>query len=302
MAPGETKQRSGVVALIGRPNAGKSTLLNRLVGAKVTIVSDSPQTTRHRIRGVVTTEEGQAVFVDTPGVHKPLYAMNRRMMKVTRRTLHEVDLITLMVDASEPTGGGIRYLMSMIEPVLTPVILALNKVDRMPKPALLPIISRFADERQFAEIIPVSALRGDNSKALLEAVFRHLPIGPFLFPDDAITDRPIRFLVAELIREQLLHRIREELPYSTAVVIERWEDPERVGALTRIEATILVERDSQKPIVIGRQGSMLKQVGKAARLEIEQLVGGRVNLRLWVRVRSSWRQRHTVLDRLEIEV
>lgn len=293
--------RSGAVALIGRPNSGKSTLLNRLVGVKVAIVSDKPQTTRHRIRGVVTRPSYQVVFVDTPGVHRPMYRMNRRMMRATRSALYGVDAIALMVDSSESWGAGIDFTLSLLEDLATPIILGLNKVDVVAKPRLLPLIDRFRQRLEFTDIVPMSALLGDNCDVFLDAVQAQLPEGPALFPEDALTDRTPRFLAAELVREQLLLRTKQELPYTTAVVVESWQEPDNPRAPLRIEATILVERDTQKPIVIGRKGEMLKRVGTAARAGIESLVGRHVDLRLWVKVRPEWRQQPDTLDRLEIE-
>lgn len=292
--------RSGTVALVGRPNAGKSTLLNRLVGTKVSIVSDKPQTTRHRIRGILTEDRGQVVFVDTPGVHRPHYRMNRRMMDVTRQALEDVDLVAAMIDASEPLGRGTEFLLQMLQRVSAPVILLLNKVDRIAKPKLLPLIDRLRKADEFAAIIPISALKGANSDAFLEVVFEYLPPGPPLFPEDDLTDRSVRFMAAELVREQLLHRTREELPYTTAVTVDYWKEPQDPKRQIEIAATIYVERDSQKPIVIGKGGKLLKQVGTAARGEIERLLGQRVHLQLWVKVRPDWRQKARILDELEI--
>lgn len=294
------EHRSGTVALIGRPNAGKSTLLNRLIGTKVSIVSDKPQTTRHRIRGVLSTDRGQIAFVDTPGVHRPHYRMNRRMMETTRDTLRHVDVIAVLIDASESLGAGTAFLLEMVADLDTPRILLLNKVDKVAKPVLLPLIDRLQHAADFATIIPISALRGDNADAFLDALFELLPVGPPLFPDDTLSDRSLRFHAAELVREQLLRRTREELPYTTAVVVERWEEPERDEEPVLIEATIYVEKDSQKPIVIGKGGRMLKQVGIAARQEIEALVGEHVDLRLWVKVRADWRESSVLLDDMEI--
>ena len=292
--------RSGTVALVGRPNAGKSTLLNRLIGTKVSIVSDKPQTTRHRIRGILTEDRGQVVFVDTPGVHRPHYRMNRRMMNVTRQALEDVDLVAAMIDASEPLGRGTEFLLQMLQRVSAPVILLLNKVDRIAKPKLLPLIDRLRKVDEFAAIIPISALKGANSDAFLKVVFEYLPPGPPLFPEDDLTDRSVRFMAAELVREQLLHRTREELPYTTAVTVDYWKEPQDPKRQIEIAATIYVERDSQKPIVIGKGGKLLKQVGTAARGEIERLLGQRVHLQLWVKVRPDWRQKARILDELEI--
>ena len=293
--------RSGMVALIGRPNAGKSTLLNRMVGAKVAIVSDKPQTTRHRILGVLSRDDGQIIFVDTPGVHRPHYRMNRRMMDTTRRVLEDVDLVALLIDASEPVGGGVRYTIELLGGVDAPVLLLLNKVDRLRKRKLLPLIDDFSGRHPFTDIIPISALKGDNCDRFLEAALEQLPEGPPLFPLDALTDRSIRFLAAELVREKLLRRTRDELPYTTAVVIDGWEEPEDENAVVRISATILVDRDSQKGIVIGKGGRMLKSVGTSARGEIEELIGRRVYLDLRVKVKTGWREQEPILDQLEID-
>ncbi len=293
--------RSGTVALIGRPNAGKSTLLNRLVGVKVSIVSDKPQTTRHRIHGVVTEDRGQVVFVDTPGVHRPLYKMNRRMMDTTRQVLHEVDLVALLVDVAESRGRGLTYLLELVKDLGTPVLLLLNKVDKIDKLDLLPLIAWFSEQAEFAEIFPVSALKGDNCGALMNAVLTRLPLGPPMFPEEALTDRSERFLAAELVREQLLNRTREELPYTTAVTVDQWTEPEREGGSVVINATIYVDRPTQKPIVIGKGGKMLRAVGQAARMQIAELLGRPVHLELWVKVKPSWREQAPILDMLEIQ-
>jgi GTP-binding protein Era len=297
---GQSRYRAGTVALIGRPNAGKSTLMNRLVGAKLSIVSDKPQTTRHRIQGVLSEARGQLVFLDTPGVHRPHFRMNQRMMKMTRAALAEVDVVVVMIDASESLGGGSRYLIDLVRDVSRPIILVLNKVDRVAKPALLPMIDTLSRERDFVDIIPLSALRGDNTEALLASLFAALPAGPPLFPEDALTDRSMRFLAAELVREQLLQRTREELPYSTAVVVDTWDEPEEPGGQIEITATIYVDKETHKPIVIGKGGQMLKAVGTAARHEIADLAGQPVDLRLWVKVRPQWREMAGFLDSMEI--
>ncbi len=293
--------RSGTVALIGRPNAGKSTLLNRLVGVKVSIVSDKPQTTRHRISGVVTEDRGQVVFVDTPGVHRPHYRMNRRMMATMRQVLHEVDLVALLVDVTESRGRGLTYLLALVKELETPVILLLNKVDKLAKLELLPLISWFSEQATFAEIIPISALKGDNCKALMDCSLKLLPKRPPMFPEETLTDRSERFLAAEFVREELLNRTREELPYTTAVTVDQWVEPEREGGPVVINATIYVDRPTQKPIVIGKGGKMLRAVGQAARMQIAELLGRPVHLELWVKVRPSWREQAPILDILEIQ-
>ncbi len=298
---GESKPRSGTVALVGRPNAGKSTLLNTLVGAKVAITSARPQTTRHRVLGVLTRPGGQIVFVDTPGVHRPHYRMNRRMMDTTRSVLHDVDVVALLVDVTEEPGGGLRYAIELVADMKAPTFLLLNKVDRIAKSKLLPMIGALSQRAAWAEVIPISALKGDNCERFLEVVLGYLPEGTPLYPEDALTDRSERFLTAELVREQLLHRTREELPYTTAVTIDEWQEPDRLHGTVRIFATILVDAASQKPIVIGRGGKMLKAVGTAAREQIEGMLGRRVFLDLRVKVRPGWREDAPLLDRLEIE-
>ena len=292
--------RCGTATLVGRPNAGKSTLLNRLIGTKISIVSNKPQTTRHRITGILTEDRGQAIFVDTPGVHRPHYRMNRRMMRATRQAMLDVDVVAILVDAIERRGGGVDYLMGTVRDVAAPTILLLNKIDRIAKPQLLPTIDWFRRRHNFADIIPISALNGDNTGAFLTAVFRHLPPGPLLYPDETITDRSVRFMVAEMVREELLHRTREELPYTTAVTVDFWEEADDGESLVRVGATIYVERDGQKPIVIGKGGSMLRRVGSAARRQIEGLIGRHVQLELWVKVKPDWRQQGRLLDDMEI--
>jgi GTP-binding protein Era len=294
-------QRSGTVALIGRPNAGKSTLLNTLVGAKVAITSNKPQTTRHRILGVLTRPGGQLVFVDTPGVHRPHYRMNRRMMDATLSVLHDVDIVALLIDVTESPGAGLQYAIELVRDLEVPTFLLLNKIDRIAKGKLLPMIAAYTEKGGWDEVIPISALKGDNCERFLEVALRYLPEGPPLFPEDALTDRTERFLAAELVREQVLHRTRDELPYTTAVTIDAWEEPEKPGRSVRIFATIWVEAESQKPIVIGKGGQMLKAVGTAAREQIEKMLGRKVFLDLHVKVRSGWREDAPMLDRLEIE-
>jgi GTP-binding protein Era len=293
--------RSGTVALLGRPNAGKSTLLNQMVGTKVAIVSDKPQTTRHRILGVLSRAEGQIVFVDTPGVHRPHYRMNKRMMDTTRHVLADVDVVALLIDATESLGAGTSYTLGLLKEVDVPVFLLLNKIDKLKKEKLLPLIDTLRGQHEFTEIIPISALRGDNCELFFDAVLKCLPESEPLFPEDALTDRTVRFLAGELIREQLLHRTRDELPYTTAVSVEAWQEGEGKRATTRISATILVDRDSQKGMVIGKGGRMLRAVGTASRKEIEKLIGQHVYLDLRVKVRSGWRESEPILDKLEIE-
>jgi GTP-binding protein Era len=289
--------KSGFVALAGRPNAGKSTLLNRLVGQKLAIVSDKPQTTRNRITGVRNYPEGQVVFVDTPGVHRPLHRLNVRMVDAALEALREVDAVVAVVDASEPAGGGDRYMMDVIRNVRQPRILALNKVDLVPKERLLPIIERYDRDVGFADIVPVSALTGANVARLEQVILSHLPEGAPLYPDDHLTDQPERFFVAELVREQVLQHTHAELPFASAVVVDRFEEADEKGIL-RLYCTILVERDSQKGIVVGKGGAMIKAIGTAARLELERFFDLKVFLDLRVKVRADWREDERALDDL----
>ena len=289
--------KSGFVALAGRPNAGKSTLMNRLVGQKVAIISDKPQTTRNRITGVRNYPEGQVVFVDTPGVHRPLHRLNVRMVDAALEALREVDVVTAVVDASEPSGGGDRYVMDVIRNVRQPKVLALNKVDLLAKEQLLPIIERYARDVGFNDIVPISALGGDNVERLERVILSHLPEGEPLYPDDYLTDKPERFFVAELVREQVLQHTRAELPFASAVVVDRFEEADAKGIL-RLYCTILVERESQKGIVVGKGGAMVKSIGSAARLELERFFDLRVFLDLRVKVRADWREDERALDEL----
>jgi GTP-binding protein Era len=290
--------KSGFVALVGRPNAGKSTLLNRLVGEKLAIVSDKPQTTRNRIIGVRNYPGAQVVFVDTPGVHRPLHRLNVRMLDAALETLKDVDVIVAVVDARDAPGGGERFLMDVVRKAQSPRVLALNKVDLLPKEALLPLIQRFDRDVGFADIVPISALKGDNVDRLTEVVLSHLPAGEPLYPADFLTDQPERFFVAEIVREQVLQHTRAELPFATAVVIDRFEEPETPGGMLRLYCTILVERESQKPIVVGKGGAMIKAIGTGARLELERFFDAKVFLDLRVKAKAEWRENERVLDSL----
>ena len=290
--------KAGFVALVGLPNAGKSTLLNRLVGTKLAIVSDKPQTTRTRILGVRTYAEGQVVYLDTPGIHRPIHRMNVRMLDTARDAMRDVDVVGVVVDATQKPGSGQAHLFEMIRAIEAPVVLVLNKVDLIAKPKLLPIIDRLRQEREFADIVPVAALTGANVDRLEQVFLSHLPEGEPLYPDDYLTDQPERFFVAEIVREQVLQHTHAELPFSTAVVVDQFEEPEREGGLLRLYCTILVERDSQKPIVIGRRGDMIKQIGTAARHELERFFDAKVFLDLHVKVKSEWREDERVLDEL----
>jgi GTP-binding protein Era len=293
------KYKSGVVALIGRPNAGKSTLLNKLVGEKIAIVSDKPQTTRTRISGVLTRGEGQIVFLDTPGIHKPGYKLNRRMMGIVTDALSTVDLIMLMIDATARMGAGDRFVLDMLKRVPARAFLVPNKVDALgDKSALLPLIAAYSAEREFAEVIPISALTGDGAELLVEQAFEYLPEGPPLYPEDELTDQPERAIVAELVREKILQTTGEEIPYVTAVVTEKWEEAEGV---TKINCLIYVERPSHRAIVIGRGGARLKEIGTQARRDIEHLLGRHVYLELFVKVREHWRDDERTLNELGIQ-
>ena len=296
--------RSGFVSLIGRPNAGKSTLLNRLIGTKLAIVSDKPQTTRNQILAVKNLDgdiAGQIVFVDTPGIHRPLHRMNVRMVDLALDTLGKVDVLVLVLDASTKTGAGDRYLLTLLERTTVPVMLALNKIDLIAKNRLLPLIDWYRQQRHFAAIVPVSALTGDGQEELERAIVDLMPEGEPLYPNDYLTDQPERVLAAETVREKLLRYTSAELPFSTAVVVDRFEEPEPDGdAILRIYCSILVERETQKRIVIGRGGALIKKIGTEARQELEAFFATRVYLDLHVRVRAGWRDDERVLSELGI--
>ena len=287
--------KSGFVSIIGRPNSGKSTLLNHLVGEKVSIVTDKPQTTRHVVRGIVTRPEGQIVFLDTPGVHKPVYRMNERMMKSVRDSMADVDVILLIVDASASFGRGDEFTLELLKGVSKKKLLLLNKIDLIAKKNLLPLMEKYSKAGNFEDIIPISALKGENVETLVAQILNYLPEGPMFYPSDQITDQPERAIAAEMIREKLIVLTEEELPYSTAVFIDRFEEEEK---LYRIYASILVERDSQKAIVIGKGGQKLKLVGTEARLELESFFGRKIFLELHVKVRKNWRDDEEMLKNL----
>jgi GTP-binding protein Era len=291
--------RSGLVALIGRPNAGKSTLLNRLVGEKIAAVSNKPQTTRHRIKGIVTRDDGQIVFVDTPGVHKPGHLLNRRMMAAVHDAILSVDLLVLMRDASVSTGNGDKFVLELVKQAAKPSILVLNKIDKIKdKGLLLPLIEWYSKEHEFAEIMPVSALKGDAIADLLQQIVHHLPKGEPLFDADEMTDQPMRSIVAELVREKILRSTGEEIPYVTAVVTELFDESD--PKITQIYCAIYVERPSQKKIIVGKQGSRVKDVGTKAREDIETMLGKKVFLKLFVKVVEDWRNRERDLDEIGI--
>lgn len=291
--------RSGYVALIGRPNAGKSTLLNHLVGGKIAAVSNKPQTTRHRIQGIVTLAEGQIVFVDTPGVHKPGFLLNRRMMAAVHDAVLSVDLLVLMRDASVSTGNGDRFVLDLVKQSGKKAILVLNKIDKIKdKNALLPLIEEYSKEYDFAEIIPVSALKGEAIEILLEEIVKHLPEGEPIFAEDEMTDQPLRVLVAEMVREKILETTGEEIPYVTAVVTEMFDESN--PDLPKIYCAIYVERPSQKKIIIGKGGARIRDIGTRARQDIENLLGKQIFLKLFVKVVEDWRNREGRLDEIGI--
>ena len=292
--------RSGFVSFVGRPNAGKSTLLNRMVGAKVAIVSDKPQTTRHRIIGVCNRPDAQMVIVDTPGIHRPLHRLNVRMVDAAVDTMDEVDVLALVVDASEAVGRGDQYVLGLLERATVPVVLVLNKIDLVKKTRLLPMIEEWQRSGRFSDIVPVSAATGLNVDRLQDVLVRALPEGPALYPDDYVTDQSDRTMAAEIVREQILQATHAELPFTTAVVVDRYEEPTSPKGLFRIYCTIVVDRASQKPILVGRHGDMIKRIGTAARQELEKFLGSRVYLDLHVRVRSEWREDDRVLSDLGV--
>ena len=290
--------KSGFASIVGRPNSGKSTLLNRLVGEKISIVTDKPQTTRHVVKGVVTRPEGQIVFLDTPGIHKPIHRMNERMMKSVRGAMADVDLILLIVDASAAFGRGDEFTLELLNPVSAKKFVLLNKIDRIAKNSLLPMIERYCKRGSFEEIIPISALTGENVETLLAQIFTYMPEGQMFYPPDQISDQQERAITAEIIREKLIALTEEELPYSTAVVIDRFEEEDK---LYRIYATIYVERESQRSIVIGKGGQKLKEVGTTARRELESFFNRRIFLDLHVKVKKHWRDDEDTLRTLGLE-
>lgn len=290
--------KSGFVSFIGRPNAGKSTLLNRLVGTKLAIVSDKPQTTRTRILGVKNYPDAQVVFLDTPGIHRPLHRMNVRMVDTAVDTIREVDVLALVVDANEPAGKGDRFVTDLVKDATVPVLLLLNKIDLMKKNRLLPIIERYAADGRFAEIIPISAATGLNVDRLERVIIDRLPEGEALYPSDYLTDQPERFFAAEIVREKLLQFTHAEIPFSSAVIVDRFEEPTDTSPLLRLFCTIVVERESHKPIVVGRGGEMIKKIGTAAREELERFFETKVYLDLHVRVKTEWREDDKVLGEI----
>lgn len=293
---GKTSYKSGFVAIIGRPNVGKSTLINQIIGQKIAIMSDKPQTTRNKIHGVYTTDQAQIVFLDTPGIHKPNSKLGDYMMRAADNALKEVEAALFLVDVVEGLGGGDRFIIDKLKQTDTPVILVLNKIDQIHPEELLPIISTYKELHDFAQIVPISALQGNNVQTLLDQLIQYLPDGPQYYPPDQITDHPEQFVCAELIREKILQLTREEIPHSIAVEIEDMRVKE--NGVVYIGAVIYVERDSQKGIVIGKKGALLKEVGKLARHDIEHLLGSKTFLELWVKVKKDWRNQERVLKDL----
>lgn len=288
--------KSGFAALIGRPNVGKSTLMNCLIGQKIAITSNKPQTTRNRIQTVYTSKKGQIVFVDTPGIHKSKNKLGDYMVNVATRSLKEVDVVLWLVEPSNYIGAGERHIIEQLRQIKTPVILVINKIDTVKKDELLGFIDTYRKEMDFEEIVPVSALKADNTEELIDCIMKYLPYGPAFYDEDTITDQPMRQIVAELIREKALRCLEEEIPHGIAVTIEKmkWRGKEE-NTIVDIEATVICERDSHKGIIIGRQGSMLRRIGQSARMDIEKMLECRVNLQLWVKVRKDWRDSDLLL-------
>ena len=286
--------KSGFVALIGRPNVGKSTLMNKIIGQKIAITSNKPQTTRNKIQTVYTCDQGQIIFLDTPGIHKAKNKLGEYMVNVAEKTLKDVDVILWLVEPSTFIGAGEQHIAEQLKDINVPVILVINKIDTVKKEEILVFIDAYRKILDFAEIIPASALRDKNADEIVESIFKYLPQGPQYYDEDTVTDQPMRQIVAEIIREKALHALNEEIPHGIAVTIEKMKERKN-GKITDIEATIICERDSHKGIIIGKQGSMLKKIGSNARYEIEQMLEMKVNLQLWVKVRKEWRDSDLLL-------
>ena len=293
----DLKFKSGFIALIGRPNAGKSTLLNRLLGQKLAIISSKPQTTRNRILGIKNLPQGQIIFLDTPGIHRSQSRLNQAMVKTALATYREVDGICFLIEADHPENPENEFILETLKEVGKPIFLLINKIDLIAKGDLLPMMERFSRRRPFAQIIPISALKGDGADILIRELLETLPEGPRLFPEDLITDLSERFLTAELIREKVFRLTREEIPYATAVEVEEFKEREEKN-LIAIKATIQVERESQKGVLIGKKGQMLKEIGRLAREDMEALLGAKVFLELWVKVEKNWREDPRALRRM----
>lgn len=286
--------KSGFVTLLGRPNVGKSTLLNQILGQKITIISDKPQTTRNKIQGIYTDQAGQIVFIDTPGIHKPKHRLGRFMVDSAMSTINEVDLVLFVVNVREKIGPGDRFIIDKLRTIDTPVFLIINQIDQVDPTDLLPVISDYQEEFDFAEVVPTSGLEGENIQELIQTIKSYLPVGPQFYPDDQVSDHPEYFIISELIREKVLDLTREEIPHSVAVVTEK-VDRNQDGKV-QTYATIIVERKSQKGIIIGKQGSMIKKIGSLARRDIEKLLGDKIYLELWVKVQRDWRDKPSRLE------
>lgn len=284
----ENQTRTGFVTIIGRPNVGKSTLMNRIIGQKVAITSNKPQTTRNKIKTVFTDERGQIIFVDTPGIHKAKNKLDNYMVNVAEKTLSEVDVILWLVEPTDYVGAGEQHIVSQLKQTKVPVILVINKIDTVKKEDVLKFINAYKDLLDYADIVPVSARRGDNTDELVNVIYKYLPYGPMYYDEDTLTDQPMRQIVAEIIREKALHALDAEVPHGIAVTIERMRE-RNDGSVVDIDATIICERESHKGIIIGKQGAMLKKIGSNARYEIEKMMEQQINLKLWVKVRKEWR-------------
>lgn len=289
--------KSGFVSIIGRPNVGKSTFMNKVLGQKVSIMSDKPQTTRNKIQGVYTKDNAQMIFIDTPGIHKPKHELGEHMMKVARNTLRETEVILFVINAAEKIGRGDEFIIDMLKNTKTPIILVLNKIDLIHPDELIKQIEVYKDKLNFSDVVPISALQGNNIDRLLSVLESHLPEGPMYYPEDRITDHPEHFIVSELIREKALHKLSQELPHAIGVEVLKMKGDDD-GGKVRVEALIYVERESQKGMVIGKGGKMLKEIGRQARIDIENLLGSKVYLELWVKVQKDWRNKPTFIRSL----
>lgn len=289
--------KSGFVSIIGRPNVGKSTFMNKVLGQKVAIMSDKPQTTRNKIQGVYTKDNAQMIFIDTPGIHKPKHQLGEHMMKVARNTLRETEVILFIINAAEEIGRGDEFIIDMLKNTKTPIILVLNKIDLIHPDDLIKQIEVYKDKMDFSDVVPISALQGNNIDRLLSVIESHLPEGPMYYPEDRITDHPEHFIVSELIREKALHKLSQELPHAIGVEVLKMKGDDE-GGKVKVEALIYVERESQKGMVIGKGGKMLKEIGREARMDIENLLGSKVYLELWVKVQKDWRNKPTFIRSL----
>ncbi len=292
----EDNFKSGFISIIGRPNVGKSTFMNKVLGQKIAIMSDKPQTTRNKVQGVYTTEDTQMIFIDTPGIHKPKHQLGEHMMKVARNTLKETEVILFIINAAEEIGRGDEYIIDMLKNTRTPIILVLNKIDLVHPDDLLKQIDVYKDKLEFSDVVPISALQGNNVETLLEVIGNYLPEGPMYYPEDRVTDHPEHFIVSELIREKALHLTSQEIPHAIGVEVEKMKADK--GDKIHVQAVIYVERDSQKGMVIGKGGKMLKEIGKLARTDIENLLGNKVYLELWVKVQKDWRNKSNFIRSL----